>query len=152
MNTRHNQASETDEAQLSQFGARVCGQLDQGAAELPQQAAQRLYAARNAALQRQAAPVPIAALPHAGLGQWFGNSWHAGQRYYRGALAFLALAVGVAGVQLWQNVEQANEQATELAAIDSELLSDELPPSAYTDPGFLKWLQQASESDDDSPA
>jgi hypothetical protein len=33
------------------------------------------------------------------------------------------------------------QRAHELADVDTELLSDELPPNAYVDPGFIKFLQ-----------
>lgn len=128
----------TDEAA---FAARIRGALDQGASELGAKASRRLYEARCDALRHQAAPV--AALSLAGVGQLLGDSWH---RHYRGILAFLALAIGAMGVQVWQTVQQADE----LAEIDSALLTDEVPPSAYTDPDFLEWLQHLSESDGDS--
>jgi hypothetical protein len=32
-------------------------------------------------------------------------------------------------------------RASEIAAVDAELLTDELPPAAYTDPGFLQFLR-----------
>jgi hypothetical protein len=66
--------------------------------------------------------------------------------HYRGILAFVALAVGAIGVQVWQN----ERDAAELAEIDSALLSDEVPPSAYTDQGFMEWLHHLSEQEDDS--
>ncbi|MDR2001087.1 MAG: DUF3619 family protein [Zoogloeaceae bacterium] len=131
----------SDEADEVEFAARIRGMLDHGTAGLSQKITLKLYEARCAALRPQ--PAPVAVFSYAGLGQLAGNSWH---RHYRGILAFLGLMIGVFGVQTWQNFQQANE----LAAIDSELLSDELPPSAYTDPRFLRWLQHLSESDNDS--
>lgn len=128
----------TDEADLA---ARIRGVLDRGTAEISQQAALRLYEARCDALRHQAAPV--AALSLAGVGHLLGDSFH---RHYRGILALAALAVGAMGVQVWQN----EQEAAALAEIDSELLGDEVPPSAYTDQGFLEWLQQISESDEES--
>jgi hypothetical protein len=126
----------------AKLAARIRGMLDHGLTELSQKTTRRLYEARCDALRHQAAPVAAFSLA-GGLGQLIGASWH---RHYRGALAFLALAIGALSVQPWQNLQQADE----LAAFDSELLSDELPLSAYTDPGFLKWLQHLSESDGDS--
>lgn len=128
----------SDQAELA---ARIRGVLDQGAAELSPKAALRLYEARCDALRHQAAP--ISALSLAGVGHILGDSLH---RHYRGLLAFIALAIGAMAVQVWQN----EQEAAALAEIDSELLGDEVPPSAYTDQGFLEWLQQVSESDDES--
>ena len=33
--------------------------------------------------------------------------------------------------------------ADEVASVDAELLTDELPPSAYTDPGFAQYLRSS---------
>jgi hypothetical protein len=128
----------SDEADLT---ARIRGVLDQGTAELSPKASLRLYEARCDALRHQAAPV--AALSVAGFGQVLGHSFH---KHYRGILAFMALAIGAMAVQVWQN----EQEAAALAEIDSELLGDEVPPSAYTDQGFLEWLQHLSESDEAS--
>ena len=51
-------------------------------------------------------------------------------------LPLLALIVGLL------IIDAAQEQwgAQELADIDTELLTDDLPPSAYTDPGFVHFL------------
>lgn len=128
----------SDETELA---ARIRGMLDQGAAELSPKAARRLYEARCDALRHQAAPV--AALSMAGFGHVIGHSLH---RHYRGILALVALAIGAMGVHVWQN----DQEASALAEIDSELLGDEVPPSAYTDQGFLQWLQHLSESNETS--
>ncbi|HTY04119.1 MAG TPA: DUF3619 family protein [Rhodocyclaceae bacterium] len=124
-----------------EFARRVRAALDKGAAGLDQSVTRRLYEARCDALRHQAAPVAVLSL--AGVGHTVSESLH---RHYRGILAFLALAVGAAGVHIWQ----VQTETTELADIDSALLSDEVSPSAYTDPGFLEWLRHVSEQDDDS--
>jgi hypothetical protein len=36
---------------------------------------------------------------------------------------------------------QSDRRATELAEVDAALLTDELPPAAYADPGFLQFLK-----------
>jgi hypothetical protein len=54
------------------------------------------------------------------------------------ALPLLALVVGLMTIQ-W--VQQDNV-TSEIAAIDSALLTDELPPDAYTDAGFAQFLKQ----------
>jgi hypothetical protein len=38
-------------------------------------------------------------------------------------------------------VAQNEHRSIELASIDAELLTDDLPPDAYTDPGFLVFLK-----------
>ena len=64
------------------------------------------------------------------------------------ALASLVLAkVATVGVPLaLKQIVDAFEQAREYEEIDSALLTDELPPSAYLDRGFHAWLEHASDS------
>ena len=54
------------------------------------------------------------------------------------ALPLVALVVGLVTVS-WISRENT---VAELAAVDSALLLDELPPAAYTDPGFVQFLKQ----------
>jgi hypothetical protein len=42
-------------------------------------------------------------------------------------------------------VLQEDNRVLELAAVDTELLTDELPPSAYTDPGFIQFLRSSQQ-------
>jgi len=39
------------------------------------------------------------------------------------------------------NVIQDDKRANELAEIDAALLTDDLPPAAYADPGFSQFLK-----------
>jgi hypothetical protein len=66
--------------------------------------------------------------------------------HFRGILAVFALAIGAMGVQFWQNLQSASE----LAEIDSALLSDEVSPGAYLDQGFMEWLNHLSQQEEDS--
>ena len=47
----------------------------------------------------------------------------------------------LAGLMTIQGVQQDNLTA-EIAATDAALLTDELPPDAYTDPGFAQFLKK----------
>ncbi|MCX7261854.1 MAG: DUF3619 family protein [Burkholderiales bacterium] len=53
------------------------------------------------------------------------------------ALPLIALLFGLATIHIFQNEFRANE----IAQLDVELLTDDLPPNAYTDPGFLIFLK-----------
>ena len=61
------------------------------------------------------------------------------------ALPLLALLAGLVTVQ-WIDRQRT---VSELAEIDTALLVDDLPPAAYSDPGFVQFLKQ---SGDDRPA
>jgi hypothetical protein len=40
---------------------------------------------------------------------------------------------------------QKEDRANELAEVDTALLTDDLPPSAYADPGFVQFLRAGSD-------
>lgn len=124
--------------QESQVAGRIHRVLDQGTANLDQKVVVRLCEFRWNALGRQAAPVAVLSL--AGIGHLAAESLHG---HFRGILAFLALVIGAMGVQFWQNAQEA----AELAEIDSALLADEVSPSAYTDQGFMEWLDHVSQEE-----
>lgn len=54
--------------------------------------------------------------------------------------SILPLAVLVLGL-ITISVIQDDLRASEIAQVDAELLTDVLPPSAYTDPGFAAFLR-----------
>jgi hypothetical protein len=54
--------------------------------------------------------------------------------------SFLPLIALIAGLVLIQNLIEDN-RAGELAEVDSAMLSDDVPPTAYADPGFLQFLK-----------
>lgn len=51
-------------------------------------------------------------------------------------IPLLLLVAGLIGIDEWR----ASEQISATAEIDAALLGDELPPAAYTDPGFSEFL------------
>lgn len=64
-----------------------------------------------------------------------------GHVFWRGlasAIPLVALIAGLVAVQ-WFDVEST---VAELAEIDAALLVDDLPPAAYSDPGFMQFLRQ----------
>jgi hypothetical protein len=134
--------NETREQQFTDLIRRV---LDRSTADLDRQVLGRLYESRQEALRRQAAPVAVLSLAGIGRGieQFVVEPLHG---HARGILAVLALAIGAMGVQFWQNLQTASE----LAEIDSALLSDEVAPGAYLDQGFMEWLNHLSQQEDDS--
>ena len=104
--------------------------------ELPSGTTDRLAAARQRALshQKQAVSQPVLATA--------GNfvQMHFDRLHYKPLLAALLLAACIIYTPFWV----AERRVDELSAIDSALLSDELPIGAFTDKGFAAWLRQAA--------
>ena len=129
------------EALMDRYGLKVAARLDDQA--LPQDIAERLRFAREQALAQHKLALAAQAQPSpslltsgsgallGGLG-WFGR--------IAGALPLVALAIGLVAA----NVVVDEERANELAEVDLQLLTDDLPPAAYADPGFAQFLKFGS--------
>jgi len=128
-------------SRVDQVGQAIARQLNDHAIDLPHDISERLRVARMQALsQRKLEPVRVLA-PQlvTAIGSSMGkldeglNLW----RRLASALPLIALIFGLATIHVLQNEFRANE----IAQIDAELLTDDLPPAAYTDPGFLIFLK-----------
>ncbi|MDP3759992.1 MAG: DUF3619 family protein [Ramlibacter sp.] len=120
------------------FGRQVAARLAAGAAELPYEVTERLRAARVQAVARrkpvsmQFAPV----LATAG-GLRFGDERLGFWSRIGSALPLVALVAGLVVIHTIEN----DRRASEVAEVDAALLTDDLPPAAYADPGFVQFLK-----------
>lgn len=121
----------------SEFGYKARQILNEGMDALDKKVTDRLHEARQAALARQR--LPVRGLRMAGIGP---DVEFAVFSHTRSMAAVMAFCIGVMGTYYWN----AFQQASEYEEIDSALLADELPPSAYLDRGFHAWLEHASDS------
>lgn len=123
------------------FGARIAARLDAGSCELPHAIAEQLRASRMQALsKRRIAETQLApALAHASgaLGAHAPGFWARASA----VLPLLALVLGLMVVGAMQD----QDRAFELAEVDAELLTADLPPTAFTDPGFLQYVKKAAQ-------
>jgi hypothetical protein len=115
-----------------ELGSRVAQRLEQGLDDLAPRTRYRLERARAAALARaQDVAVPLGSLRGGAIGAGLGR------RFVAPALALVLLA---AAVVYWQQVQHRSHPASSDAEVDSALLTDELPVTAYLDQGFEIWL------------
>ena len=131
----HSTSSASAAAQ-AQFGRRVAARLSAGTDALPNDIAERLRVARAQALANRRQPArPATVVVDAG-----GNAVALGSVWWMrfGTIApLVALVVGLVGISVWQD----DQRFKELAEVDAALLTDDLPPAAYTDPGFAQFLK-----------
>ena len=116
------------------FGKKVRQVLNRG--PLGARVEARLRAAREAALARQRverSPVLAWAANVRGAAGWPAYALYA-------AVSLALLAGGATAFYSWQQ----SERIAELAEIDSQLLTDDLPIDAYLDRGFQNWLKKRS--------
>ena len=128
------------------FGLKLAAHLSSVTAELPYDISERLRAGRVQALSHrkitrlQAAPAASAqggvltlGSGDEGLGLW---------SRFASLIPLVALIVGLVSINMLQN----DSRAQEVAEIDAALLTDDLPPTAYADPGFIQFLKSGPDS------
>lgn len=129
-----------EEAQ-ERFARAVAGRLSAGTDDLPYHVTERLRAARTQALaRRKVVSVRTAAAVSAS-----GNTatlGFGGFSWLRPVFSALPLVVLAGGLFLIHNI-QNERRASEVAEVDAALLTDDLPPAAYADPGFVQFLKTA---------
>lgn len=141
---------------IRRFGLRVAAGLTEHSAALPHDVSERLRFAREQALARAvqaraAATNPAVSTARANTVQM--GSTLALSSGPRGAgdgglwaklVSALPLILLLAGLLLMQH-GQYNQQIAAAAEVDTALLSDNLPPSAFSDPGFAEFLRDGEE-------
>lgn len=136
-------------AMEARFGLRVAAALHQQTLAQDHDVGERLRVAREMALERArakrrvvstrtvSAPAIVGVSPSGvalmgeGPADWWGR--------LASALPLLVLVLGLLLIEQWQ--DQA--QITAAADVDAALLADDLPPDAYSDPGFAEYLKAA---------
>ncbi len=128
------------------FGLQVAARLSDAADELPYDISERLRAARTRALsQRRSAAQTASNVTRSGAAATltFGTEHLNWWDRVAAAAPLLALVLGLVAINVIQNDKRANE----IAEIDAALLTDDLPPAAYADPGFTQFLKSRAGQD-----
>jgi hypothetical protein len=120
------------------FARRVAARLD---TQLSHDVSERLRAARVRAVAHRRLPLAKTAaglhLQDGAATLHFETEKLRFTGWFAAVLPLVALLVGLVTIHVLHN----DWRASELAEIDSALLTDDLPPAAYTDPGFLRFLK-----------
>lgn len=137
---RLSRRTETD-AREARLALRVAARLTDQADRLPHDITERLRVAREQAVRRArraeavAAPAVVAA---GGSAAVLGGP----PPWWLRIASLMPLLLLVAGLMLIEKLHE-HEQVLAAAEVDVALLADELPPAAYSDPGFLEFLKQS---------
>lgn len=131
--------------QADRFGRAVAMRLSATTDEMPYEVRERLRAARTRALEarrqavERAAPSVVGRISRGGTATLgFGEKPSLFNRI-ASVLPLIVLAGGLVLIHTFQT----ERRASELAEVDAALLTDDLPPAAYADPGFVQFLKQA---------
>lgn len=134
------------EARVNAAGMVLAARLECGLRDFPHDVSERLKVARLRAVERRKLPVRqvASAVVNSGGSAALGTGEDAGGwRRWLAALPLLALAGGLLAINIMQNDNRVNE----LAEIDAALLTDDLPPAAYADPGFVQFVKWSRDHD-----
>jgi Protein of unknown function (DUF3619) len=123
------------------FGFKLAGRLAGASAEIPHDISERLRVARvQAVARRKVTRLQVATAVNGNGGAATLNFGDEGLGLWSRIASFLPLIALVAGL-IAINMLQNDNRARELAEVDAALLTDDLPPNAYSDPGFIQFLK-----------
>jgi hypothetical protein len=142
-----NSIQDLNQIEQERFGLRVAARLSDASDELPYDISERLRASRMQALSKRKIAAtrlsvhrPVLVSNSTLILGGDGPSWW---NRLAATIPLLALIFGLITISAIQDDNNANE----LAEIDAELLIDDLPPAAYTDPGFAHFLKLKARQD-----
>lgn len=141
-NDHHSTVLEAVEARL---GARLAASLSERTIQVPHDVSERLRVGREQAVAharqvRAARAVTAAAPAVTGITDQGAALLGKPGGFWLGLASWVPLAVLIAGLVLIQQWTD-REQVLAAAEIDAVLLADDLPPDAWTDPGFREYLK-----------
>ena len=130
----------TAEKTIDDIGKALARRLDRDGPELGYDIGERLRAARMQAIAVRKPELATAMGLQLTSGQATLSQGGEGGPLWGRLASFLPLVVLILGLVAIQSFQSENS-VMEIAEVDSALLLDELPPTAYTDPGFLQFLK-----------
>lgn len=147
--SKHSQFSQELDARVARFGLRVAAGLSEGNQSLPHDVSERLRHAREQAMLKakaaraeQAQVAPSTEVMHMGSAAALrGGTGSPRWLKLASLLPILLLLLGLLVIHQGQLYEQIKAAAE----VDTALLADHLPPSAYSDPGFSEYLSDEEE-------
>ena len=135
------------QTQEDQFGRASAALLRQGTQTIPQNIKDRLHAARMKAIS---AKKPEKVLIQKPVLAGSARNWTSGSNEIWDTVGWIAplvvLVFGLIGIAQWQDDSRIND----IAEVDAALLSDDVPPDAYADSGFMAFLKNGPLSESDS--
>ena len=135
-----------NQSQIDQFGQASAALLRQGS--LPKEIKDRLYAARMKAIALKK-PEKVRVQKHvlaSSTGSWGSRSSNGVWDTIGWVAPLTVLVFGLIGIAQWQDDSRIND----IAEVDAALLTDDVPPDAYADSGFMAFLKNGPLSDSNS--
>lgn len=132
----------------ARFGMLVSAQLSAGTQQLPHDVTERLRHARQVALARRQTASSMqfngATSGTSSAATMSFGSGGKGKSWWTSLTVLVPLAALLLGLSLIEHFH-LQDQIAAAAEVDAALLSDDLPPAAYSDPGFVEFLKTSRE-------
>ncbi len=133
----------------SRFGLLVAARLSEGTEQLPHDVTERLRHARQVALAAHrhtatAVHVNAVAAGYSSAATLSLGGGSRGKSWWTSLAALVPLAALLLGLGMIEH-SHLQDQIAAAAEVDTALLSDDLPPEAYSDPGFVEYLKTSRE-------
>lgn len=124
------------------FALKATSYLSTGSANLPHDISERLRAARMQAVAKRKIAKTQTAGSAVNMGGSAAMTWGSSDGLgwwgrIGSVMPLVALVVGMLTINSIQN----DNRAQEVAEVDAALLTDDLPPAAFSDPGFVQFLK-----------
>jgi len=142
------------EMAADRIARQITARLSEGEALLPYEVTERLRAARERAISERRREVRVlhartqAATSASIQGGTMvlggpGDSGDEGGNWLRALISAIPVFALVAGLVIY-NVKSDETVLHEVTEVDTALLTDDLPPAAYADPGFIQYLKTSA--------
>ncbi|WP_313072761.1 DUF3619 family protein [Melaminivora sp.] len=147
-------AEPTRDASLAMdaYARRLAARLNETGDDLPHDITERLRAARMQALERRRRPQAQAVLqPVSSLSLLYAGAAASGSGgdgrggWWRALASAVPLTALLAGL-VFINLSHEQVLGSDGSDVDAALLADDLPPSAYADPGFVQYLRSPGQN------
>ena len=136
------------EQAVDRIARQITARLSEGEALLPYEVTERLRASREQAvsIRRREATVLNAQTSAAASSQGGTltmGSPNEGAGWWRAVISAIPVFALIAGLVIY-NADTEQSMLSEVTAVDTALLTDDLPPAAYSDPGFIQYLKTSA--------
>ena len=137
-----NSTQKNIEVLQERFARKAVSYLAHSTADLPHDITAQLRAARFQALAKRKIATHQTAVTVVSQGPFAALTWGGDEAsgWWTRIGMIVPLIVLLAGL-ITINVVQSNNRAQEVAEVDVALLTDALPPEAFSDPGFVQFLK-----------
>lgn len=137
------------ELTADRIARQITARLTEGEALLPYEITERLRASRERAIAerrreiRVLQPQTSSAANVQGNTITLGGPGEEGNNWWRAIISAIPVFALVAGLVVF-NTQADQTGLNEVTEVDTALLTDDLPPAAYADPGFIQYLKTSA--------